>query len=222
VAVRPRRVEVRVVEPPPAPEIEPPKVPEPPTPKAPPPPPPKIVEATRQPPRAPARPAVSTAPPVTTSAAVTTTTTTGDAPAQPVFGVTMESTSSAGTGPAVPIGNSGSAAAPRGPVQPGAGAPGAPAPAHEVTKMPLPLGRCSGAYTEAARSAGVEGVVVLDLVVDEQGRARDIVVVAGLPHGLTEAAITALATCRFTPGERAGAAVAVRLRAFKIRFVLDS
>jgi hypothetical protein len=62
---------------------------------------------------------------------------------------------------------------------------------------------------------------VLDLIVDEHGRARDIAVVDGLPHGLTEAAIAALAACRFSPGERDGQPVAVRIRGFKIRFVLQ-
>jgi TonB family protein len=87
--------------------------------------------------------------------------------------------------------------------------------------MPLPRGRCSGTYTEAAREAGIEGAVVLDLVVDEHGRARDITVVEGLPHGLTEAAIAALRACQFDPGERSGAAVPVRVRGFKIRFLLE-
>jgi TonB family protein len=87
--------------------------------------------------------------------------------------------------------------------------------------MPLPRGRCAGKYTDAAREAGTEGVVVLDLVVDAEGRARDITVVERLPNGLTEAAITALQACRFDPGERAGVPVAVRVRGFKIRFVLD-
>jgi protein TonB len=87
--------------------------------------------------------------------------------------------------------------------------------------MPLPRGGCAGKYTDAAREAGIEGVVVLDLVVDADGRARDITVVERLPNGLTEAAITALQACRFDPGQRAGVPVAVRVRGFKIRFVLD-
>jgi TonB family protein len=87
--------------------------------------------------------------------------------------------------------------------------------------MPLPQGRCAGKYTEAARTAGIEGVVVLDLIVDETGRAREITVVEGLDHGLTQAAIEALSACRFTPGERGGQRVPVRVRGFKIRFVLQ-
>ena len=87
--------------------------------------------------------------------------------------------------------------------------------------MPLPRGRCSGAYTEQAREAGVEGTVVLDLVVGADGRARNIAIVSGLGHGLDQAAVAALRACRFTPGERAGAPVAVRVREFKIRFFLQ-
>ena len=37
---------------------------------------------------------------------------------------------------------------------------------------------------------------------------------------LTAAAVAALRRCRFKPGEQGGAPVAVRLRGFKIRFLL--
>lgn len=146
--------------------------------------------------------------------------TTTDTTQTPVFGVTMESTSQAGTGPAMPVGNTTRTAptntAP-GPVR--ALAP--PVAAVEVTRMPLPQGRCAGKYTDEARAAAVEGVVVLDLIVDEHGRARDITVVEGLPHGLTQAAIAALTACSFTPGEKAGQPVPVRVRGFKIRFLMQ-
>jgi TonB family protein len=137
--------------------------------------------------------------------------------APPVFGVTMESTSQAGSSSA-PVGNTTNPQAPAGPAP--AKPASAPVAAYEVTKMPLPQGRCSGKYTEEARAAALEGTVVLDLIVDEQGHARDIKVVQGLDHGLTEAAISALQRCSFTPGEKDGHAVPVRVRGFKIRFVL--
>jgi len=57
-------------------------------------------------------------------------------------------------------------------------------------------------------------------VVDERGRTREITVVQGLGAGLTEAAKRALQSCAFTPGERDGKAVPVRIRSFKIRFRL--
>jgi len=140
----------------------------------------------------------------------------------PVFGVSLESTSQAGGGPAMPIGNTGHAT---GPSEPGSGPAkplAEPVAAYEVTTMPLPQGRCLGKYTEEARQAGTEGTVVLDLIVDANGRARDVRVVTGLPHGLTEAAVAALKECRFSPGEKDGAAVPVRIRGFKIRFLLQN
>jgi protein TonB len=208
---KPRRIEVTVrhIEPPPPPPPDP--IPPPPPP---PPAPPRVVEKPRITRTQPTTPIEQPPAPPTTSTATST-----EPTAKPVFGVTMESTTSSGSTP-VPVGNTTAPSAPRtGPATP---APPAPAPAHEVTKMPLPRGRCAGKYTDAAREAGVEGVVVLDLVVDAEGRARDIRVVEGLPNGLTEAAIAALQACRFDPGERAGTAVAVRVRGFKIRFLLDS
>jgi TonB family protein len=143
-----------------------------------------------------------------------------DAPqTQPVFGVTMESTSTGGTTTAK-VGNS-TAPQPGGTTSDGGPAKQlAPAAAAEVTRMPLPQGACSGKYTDDARAAGIEGTVVLDLVVDETGRAREITVVSGLDHGLTEAAVAALKACRFSPGERSGQRVPVRVRGFKIRFVM--
>ena len=58
-------------------------------------------------------------------------------------------------------------------------------------------------------------------VVGADGRATNIKVVSGLGHGLNEAAVAALKACRFTPGERSGVPVPVRIREFKIRFFLD-
>jgi TonB family protein len=210
----PHIVTVRVVEPPaPEPPPEPPRPPEPA--KAPEP----IKPAVHERPRPRDTPVVrhdtppAETPPDTPPSTTETTTT-------PVFGVSMQSTSQAGSGPAMPVGNTTHPAAPA-----AAGAPvkplAQPAAAVEVTKMPLPQGRCSGKYTDEARTAATEGVVILDLIVDEHGRARDITVVSGLPHGLTEAAIAALTACSFTPGERDGQPVPVRVRGFKIRFVLS-
>jgi periplasmic protein TonB len=143
--------------------------------------------------------------------------------AGPVFGVTMESTSQAGSGPAMPVGNSGGAVGATEDAVAHGGAKGAmaPVPAYQVTTMPLPQGRCVGKYTEEAKRAAIEGTVILDLIVSETGRVRDIHVVSGLEHGLTEAAIAAIKECRFSPGEKDGAPVPVRIRGFKIRFMLD-
>ena len=145
-------------------------------------------------------------------------------PAGPVFGVTMESTSQAGSGPAMPVGNSGAAVgAGEDGVAHGRGAKGlmAPVPAYQVTVMPLPQGRCVGKYTDEAKRAAIEGTVILDLTVSETGHTRDIHVVSGLEHGLTEAAVAAIKECRFSPGEKDGTPVPVRVRGFKIRFLMQ-
>jgi protein TonB len=148
-------------------------------------------------------------------------------PGTPVFGVSMESTSQAGSGPSMPIGSPGGPRAGRaGGADEDEGSDKAtglaPVPAYEVSTMPLPQGRCFGKYTEEAKLAAVEGTVVLDLVVDADGRVRNVRVVSGLPHGLTEAAIAAAKACRFSPGRKGDTAVPVRVREFKIRFLLDN
>ncbi|HEY3353082.1 MAG TPA: TonB family protein [Polyangia bacterium] len=216
-------VEVRVREPPqaaPAPPPEPPKPAEP----------PKAPEPRRQPVHeAPARklaaiPANAPRGPTPRSAPPTERPATGGPTTdEPQFGASLDSTSERGTGPAIQVGNTlqtkqrGPAPAPA-KVRPLA----APVQAYEVTKMPLPKGRCAGEYTDAARQAGLEGTVILDLVVGPDGAPRDITVVQGLDHGLTEAALAALKRCRFTPGERNGEPVPVRVRGFKIRFFLQT
>ncbi len=209
-----RVVSIRVISPPPPP---PPAEP-PPPPEAPKPPPVahEHVRAHPTPTRAP-QPVTESPPPPDIPRP------TADPSAAPVFGVDMESTSPGGGGPSLPIGNSGRGA----PARSGGGngsdrhaAPVAMAPveAYEVTKMPLPQGDCEPKFTDEARQAGTEGTVVLEVTIDEKGRARDIKVVSGLPHGLTEAAIAALKACRFSPGERDGKPVPVRLGATKFRF----
>lgn len=147
-----------------------------------------------------------------------------DTAATPIFGVTMESTSQASRGPAMRVGGGGARLGPVAPdsaQHPSGAARGEPVAAYDVTVMPLPQGRCEGKYTDEAKQAAVEGTVLLDLVVGADGRTRDIHVLSGLAHGLTEAAIEALKTCRFTPGEKDGTPVPVRVRGFKIRFVMQ-
>jgi len=211
-----QKVTIQVVEPPP-PAPAPPPPPEPEKPPEPTPE-PKIVphEAPApHPVKAPQVAAVAKDTPPPDHPAVTT-----DTQDEPVFGVSMSSTSATGTGPAMPVGNT-----TRAPANTGSAAPpktlAQPVAAFEATKMPLPQGRCFGKYTEEARAAGDEGTVVLDLVVDETGRAREIHATQPLPHGLTEAAIKALQDCRFTPGEKDGKPVPVKIRGFKIHFVLS-
>jgi TonB family protein len=141
----------------------------------------------------------------------------------PVFGISMESTSTAGTGPGFRVGNT-LQTNPRGKEGDADGATTrglmVPVPVYEVTKMPLPKGECSGRYTDEAREAGLEGLVILTFVVDEHGRVHDIKVLQGLGAGLTEAAKHAVQACAFSPGERDGKPVPTRVPSYKVRFNL--
>ena len=74
--------------------------------------------------------------------------------------------------------------------------------------------------TDEARRAALEGTVILDVVVGEDGWVRDVTIVQGLAQGLGEAAVRAIKSCRFTPGERDGKPVAVRVPRFKVVFSL--
>ena len=64
-------------------------------------------------------------------------------------------------------------------------------------------------YSEEARKAKFQGTVVLQVVVDERGQARDIRIVRPLGLGLDEKAIEAVQKWRFRPGQLNGKPVAV-------------
>ncbi len=60
------------------------------------------------------------------------------------------------------------------------------------------------AYTDAARAAGVEGKVRVQIDVDETGAVVAVRVLAGLGYGLDEAAIAAAKAAVFQPAQRCG------------------
>jgi len=66
-------------------------------------------------------------------------------------------------------------------------------------------------YSDEARRVKHQGVVILSLVVDQQGRARDIHVARSLGMGLDEKAMGAVRMWKFSPGMKDGIPVAVRV-----------
>ena len=64
-------------------------------------------------------------------------------------------------------------------------------------------------YPEEARHARVQGVVILQTIIDTLGNVTDIRVLKGLPSGLTEAAVAAVSSWRFKPATLEGEPVAV-------------
>ena len=64
-------------------------------------------------------------------------------------------------------------------------------------------------YPEEARHARVQGVVILQTIIDKVGNVTDVSVLKGLPSGLTEAAVEAVSSWRFRPATLEGKPVAV-------------
>jgi TonB family protein len=85
-----------------------------------------------------------------------------------------------------------------------------------VEQMPVLEGGLEGlaarlAYPEEARSAGIEGRVFVQFVVDEHGVPNDVAVARGIGGGCDEAAVEAVRESRFVPGMQGGHPVAVRM-----------
>jgi protein TonB len=73
--------------------------------------------------------------------------------------------------------------------------------------------RLSGAppvYTEMARRVRAGGVVVVEAIIDRDGRVVEARALQGLPWGLTESALRAVEGWRFAPARRHGRPLAVR------------
>jgi TonB family protein len=74
---------------------------------------------------------------------------------------------------------------------------------------PVPVFRPEPEYSEEARKAKYQGVVLLAIVIDDKGNPRDLRVVRPLGLGLDEKAIEAVQKWRFRPGYLNGKPVAV-------------
>jgi TonB family protein len=76
---------------------------------------------------------------------------------------------------------------------------------------PQPLSTPDPEYTEEARNAKTQGTCILWMIVDDQGRPRDIRVVRGLGSGLDAKAIEAVKQWRFQPAQKDGHPVNVQI-----------
>ena len=74
-------------------------------------------------------------------------------------------------------------------------------------------------YTEDARRAGIQGVVILEAVVDADGTVRNVKILKGLPMGLDQSAVDAVMTWRYEPATLNGQPVPVYFT-FTISFSL--
>jgi TonB family protein len=74
---------------------------------------------------------------------------------------------------------------------------------------PQLIGKVEPSYTEEARNAKIQGTVVLALIVDVDGRAKDIRIHRSLDPGLDANAVAAVGQWSFKPSEKGGKPVKV-------------
>jgi protein TonB len=84
-----------------------------------------------------------------------------------------------------------------------------------VERMPELIGGLQGlqsriVYPEIARLAGIEGRVMVQFVIDEQGNVLNPIVIRGIGGGCDEAAVDAVKKAKFIPGMQRGRPVKVR------------
>ncbi len=75
---------------------------------------------------------------------------------------------------------------------------------------PRILDKIEPRYTEPARIAGIQGVVILELVIDTEGAVESVNALRGLPLGLTKSAVAAVEQWRFEPSTYNNRPVSVR------------
>lgn len=141
-----------------------------------------------------------------------------EAPAAPRFTMklgtvahSLPAAAAPGAGSASGSGESGGAAA---------GAAEATVPEAQVSSPARVVAASPPAYPPAARAAQVEADVGLELVVDASGRVAEARVVRPAGYGFSESALAAVRAYRFSPAQRAGAPVRVRMR-WTVQFRLD-
>ena len=118
------------------------------------------------------------------------------------------------------MGNTLAAKAPDRATAPAEVQPPVAAPLYEVDSQPTVIGEVKIPYPEEARARGLEGTVVLRILVDETGTVRSVKLVSGPGGGLDEAATKAVARFRFRPAMRKGQPVATEIR-YAYTFELD-
>lgn len=64
-------------------------------------------------------------------------------------------------------------------------------------------------YTEIARKARIQGVVILEAIIDKEGNVRNVKVLKPLPMGLDQAAVDAVTSWKFKPATLNGKPVDV-------------
>ncbi len=75
---------------------------------------------------------------------------------------------------------------------------------------PKVISKVEPRYTQPAIKAGIEGVVILELIIDTEGRVESVNALRGLPLGLTKSALDAVKQWQFEASTYKGNPVSVR------------
>lgn len=97
-------------------------------------------------------------------------------------------------------------------------------PQNKISRLPVfPVKEIKNrqVYPVLANKQGIEGVVYLELYIDQTGTIREIKILKEPGYGLGEAAVKAMEGIKCIPAQVNGVAVAVKLR-FPMRFKLKS
>lgn len=97
-----------------------------------------------------------------------------------------------------------------------------PTPTEEylVSQMPRVITEIKPTYPKLAKEKEIEGIVALEILIDEQGRVRQANIISGPGFGLENAALQAIYQFRFSPAKVEGSSVAVKIR-YNLKFVLE-
>lgn len=127
-------------------------------------------------------------------------------PPPPALGVTLSNTSGPG-GIAVPEGDPGGIPGGRGTRVQGSKRLGAAVGCAGETRKPKAISMPHPQYTSAAREAGIEGRVRVEITVGPSGEVQNARIISSLGHGLDEAALESARAARFDPALECGRAV---------------
>lgn len=89
-----------------------------------------------------------------------------------------------------------------------------------VSSMPVLVSSFRLPYPPEASKRGIQGAVVFDLIIDDQGFVREAVLIEGPGAGLNEAAAAGIKKFRFKPATVENKTVAVKIR-YAYRFILE-
>lgn len=126
----------------------------------------------------------------------------------PVFKISI----GGGSTPHGVVATNGVSARPSSVVAPSANVTEAPLAESDVSSRATLLAGGAPPYPADAREAGIEADVPLEIVVDAAGHVTAARALDHVGYGLDEAALGAVRRYRFTPAQRGGRAVAVRMR----------